>query len=209
MRREAWCGLLQPWQNHSCVRLFATPWTVAHQAPPSMGFSRQEYWRGLPLPSPGDLPDPGIEPRSPALEADALTTEPPGDKSLTRPQPHQPAGPGRQELRGAHASNPQVAPSRLGARLRALRSAGQNRSERGAKLSPDLLISPKQPPPLPREQKRRRWIARRRPTSVLPPAPPAPARAPSLGERGPAPQQIGSTRLNSSHTLASRMPSSA
>ena len=62
----------------SRVQLFVTPWTVAHQAPPSMGFSRQEYWSGLPFPSPGDLPDPGIEPRSPALQADALTSEPPG-----------------------------------------------------------------------------------------------------------------------------------
>ena len=62
----------------SRVRLFATPWTVAYQASPSMRFSRQEYWSGLPFPSPGDLPDPGIEPRSPALEADALTSEPPG-----------------------------------------------------------------------------------------------------------------------------------
>ena len=62
----------------SCVRLFATPWTVAYQASLSMGFSRQEYWSGLPLPSPGDVPDPGIEPGSPALEADALTSEPPG-----------------------------------------------------------------------------------------------------------------------------------
>ena len=52
--------------------LFATPWTVTHQAPPSMGFSRQEYWSGLPFPSPGDLPDPGIKPGSPALEVDAL-----------------------------------------------------------------------------------------------------------------------------------------
>ena len=51
----------------SRVQLFATPWTVAHQAPLSMEFSRQEYWSGLPFPSPGDLPDPGIEPRSPAL----------------------------------------------------------------------------------------------------------------------------------------------
>ena len=52
----------------SCVRLFVTPWTVvAYQAPPSMGFSRQEYWSGLPFPSPEDLPDPGVEPRSPAL----------------------------------------------------------------------------------------------------------------------------------------------
>ena len=62
----------------SRVRLFATPWTVTHQAPLSMGFSRQEYWSDLPFPSPGDLPNPGIEPRSPALQADALTSEPPG-----------------------------------------------------------------------------------------------------------------------------------
>ena len=62
----------------SCVRLFATPWTVAYQASPSLGFSREEYWSGLPFPSPGDLPDPGIEPGPPALEADALTSEPPG-----------------------------------------------------------------------------------------------------------------------------------
>ena len=58
--------------------LFATPWTVAYQNPPSMGFSRQEYWSGLPFPSPGDLPDPGIEPPSPALQADAFPSEPPG-----------------------------------------------------------------------------------------------------------------------------------
>ena len=51
----------------SGVQLFATPWTVAHQAPPSMGFSRQAYWSGLPFPSPGDLPNLGIEPRSPAF----------------------------------------------------------------------------------------------------------------------------------------------
>ena len=62
----------------SRVQLFVTPWTVARQVPPSMGFSRQEYWSELPFPSPGDLPDPGIEPRSPALQADALTSEPPG-----------------------------------------------------------------------------------------------------------------------------------
>ena len=62
----------------SHVRLFATTWTVAHQAPPSMGFSRQEHWSGLPFPSPGDLPNPGIEPRSPELQADALTSESPG-----------------------------------------------------------------------------------------------------------------------------------
>ena len=66
----------------SRVRLFATPWAVAYQATPSMGFSRQEYWSWLPFPSPGDLPNPGIEPRSPALEADALTSEPPGKPNL-------------------------------------------------------------------------------------------------------------------------------
>ena len=65
-------------KSFSRVRLFATPWTVACQAPLSLGFSRQEYWSGLPFPSPGDLPDPGIEPGSLALEADALTSEPPG-----------------------------------------------------------------------------------------------------------------------------------
>ena len=51
-------------QSLSRVRLFVTPWTVARQAPLSMGFSRQEYWSGLPLPSPGDLPDPGLKPVS-------------------------------------------------------------------------------------------------------------------------------------------------
>ena len=51
----------------SCVQLFATLWTVAYQAPPSMGFSKQDYWSGLPFPSPGDLPNPGIKPRSPTL----------------------------------------------------------------------------------------------------------------------------------------------
>ena len=62
----------------SRVRLFVTPWTVTCQVPPSMGFSRPEYWSGLPFPSPGDLPDPRIEPRSPTLQADALPSEPPG-----------------------------------------------------------------------------------------------------------------------------------
>ena len=60
--------------TQSCPTL-ATPWTVTHQAPLSMGFSRQEYWSGLPFPSPGDFPDPGIEPGSPALQADSLLTE--------------------------------------------------------------------------------------------------------------------------------------
>ena len=56
---------------------FAIPWTGAGQAPPSVGFSRQEYWSGLPFPSPGYLPDPGIEPESPALAHGFFTTEPP------------------------------------------------------------------------------------------------------------------------------------
>ena len=60
----------------SRVQLFVTPWTVAYQASPSKGFSRQEYWSGLPFPSPGDLPDPGVEPRS-ALQANTLPAEPP------------------------------------------------------------------------------------------------------------------------------------
>ena len=66
----------------SHVRLFATQWTVALQTPLPMGFSRQEYWSGLPFPSSGDLPDPGIEPWYPALQADALTSEPPGKACL-------------------------------------------------------------------------------------------------------------------------------
>ena len=68
-------------KSFSRVPLFATPWTVACQAPPSMGFSRQEYWSGVPLPSLGDLPDPGIEPMSlvsPALAGRFFTTVPPG-----------------------------------------------------------------------------------------------------------------------------------
>ena len=60
--------------------IFATPWTVAHQTLLSMGFSRQEYWNELPFPSPGDLPDPGIEPWSPALQVNSLPSEPPGAK---------------------------------------------------------------------------------------------------------------------------------
>ena len=60
-----------------------TPWTVACQAPLSMGVSRQEYWRGLPCPPPGNLPNPGIEPRSPTLQADSLPTEPLGKPKNT------------------------------------------------------------------------------------------------------------------------------
>ena len=65
-------------QSLSRVRLFVTPWTVAHQVFLSMEFSRQECWGGLLFPSPGNLPSPGIEPRSPALQADSLPPEPPG-----------------------------------------------------------------------------------------------------------------------------------
>ena len=64
----------------SRLRLFETLWPVAHQAPSSMGFSRQEYWSGLPYHSPGDLPDPGIKPGSPTLEADSFQSEPPGKR---------------------------------------------------------------------------------------------------------------------------------
>ena len=67
--------LLSPF---TCVRLFATPWTVAHEAPLSMGFSRQEYWSGLSFPPPGDLSDPGIKLPSPTLLADSLPSESPG-----------------------------------------------------------------------------------------------------------------------------------
>ena len=66
----------------SRVQLFATLWAVAHQAPLSMGFSKQEYQSGLPFPSPGDLPDPRIEHTSPALQADSLPSEPPGKEFL-------------------------------------------------------------------------------------------------------------------------------
>ena len=65
-------------QSLSHVQLFVTPWTVAHQAPLSMEFSQQEYWSGLPCPSPGHLPNLGIKPRSPALQADSLPSEPSG-----------------------------------------------------------------------------------------------------------------------------------
>ena len=67
----------------SHFRLFATPWAVAYQVPPSIGFSRQEYWSGLLFPSPGDLANPGVEPRSPTLQADALPSEPPGKSDLS------------------------------------------------------------------------------------------------------------------------------
>ena len=83
-RVEKVCPCTIKYLNCVCVSVaqsyptIATPWTVAHQAPLSKGFSRQEYWRGLPFPSPGDLPDPGIEPTFPALQVDSLLSEPPG-----------------------------------------------------------------------------------------------------------------------------------
>ena len=64
--------------HFSHVQLFGTLWNIVLQAPMSIGFSRQEYWSGFPCPSPGNLPNPGIKPRSPALQADALPSEPPG-----------------------------------------------------------------------------------------------------------------------------------
>ena len=67
----------------SHVRLFATPWTVTYQFPPSTGFSRQEYQRGLPFPPPGDHPNPGIKPRSPALQANALPPSHQGSQTQT------------------------------------------------------------------------------------------------------------------------------
>ena len=70
------------WKSLSCVQLFATPWTVARQAPLSMAFPKQESWSGLPFPSPGHLPHPGIKPASPALAGGFFTTEPPGKSIL-------------------------------------------------------------------------------------------------------------------------------
>ena len=61
-----------------CVQLFAVPWTAAFQAPLSMGFFKQEYWSELPCPPPGDLPNPGIEPKSPTVQVDSLLSEPQG-----------------------------------------------------------------------------------------------------------------------------------
>ena len=77
----------------SHVQLFATPWTVTHQAPLSMGFSRQEYWRRLPCPPPRDLPDPGFKPGSPALQADSSPSELPGKPSCRGATPKAPEAP--------------------------------------------------------------------------------------------------------------------
>ena len=69
--------------RHSVVSDSETLWIVAHQAPLSMGFSRQEYWSGLPCPPPGNRPNPGTEPRSPSLQTDSLPSEPPGKPKNT------------------------------------------------------------------------------------------------------------------------------
>ena len=84
----------------SCVRLFAIPWIVALQAPLSMGFPRQEYWSRLPFLPPGDLPHPGIEPKSPALAGVFITTEPPGKPHEMR-QLAQNMEPSTQHMRSA------------------------------------------------------------------------------------------------------------
>ena len=72
--------------HFSRVRICVTPWTVARQAPLSVGFSRQEYWSGLPCTPPGDLPNPRIEPESPALQVDSLPSEPPGESQQEQKQ---------------------------------------------------------------------------------------------------------------------------
>ena len=78
VRKQVKSRLENQVKSLSHVRLFVTPWTVGHQTLLSMGFFSQEYWSGLPFPSPGDLPDPGIELGSPTLQADSLPSEPPG-----------------------------------------------------------------------------------------------------------------------------------
>ena len=75
----------------SHVQLFVTLWTITHQAPLSTEFFRQEYWRGLPFPSPGNLPEPKIEPGSPAMQAGSLPTEPPGNSMSHLNHPKQPS----------------------------------------------------------------------------------------------------------------------
>ena len=96
-RGSAFLSLLEV-KSLSHVWLFVSPWTVACQAPPSMGFSRQEYWVGLPFPSGGDLSHPEIEPSSPALEADSLPSEPPISHPL---------------LRGSHGDNTTLSCSQI------------------------------------------------------------------------------------------------
>ena len=120
----------------SCVQFFATPWTVAYQAPPSMGFPRQEYWSGLPFSSPGNLPDPGIKPSSPALQADALPSEPPG-----KPEPTQmPTGVRKVMCEGdrQHVSSPADRMSTV----ESLREAGSSPAFPGGHACPALSTCP-------------------------------------------------------------------
>ena len=87
---EGNCSSVKPLYCSAAVALVSNIsdlWTVAHQAPQSMPFSRQEYWSGLPCPPPGDLPDPGIEPRSPVLQTDSLPSEPQGKPSIAQRHP--------------------------------------------------------------------------------------------------------------------------
>ena len=84
--RKPPCSDYNKVKSLSRVQLFSNPWTIGYQVPPSMGFSRQEYWSGLPFPSPGHFPDPGIEPGSPVLQADTLRSEPPQKYKSNREQ---------------------------------------------------------------------------------------------------------------------------
>ena len=94
MDREAWLATVHSvaknWTQQllSHVQLFAIPWTVAHESPLSVEFSRQEDWSGLPFPSPGDLPDLGMELESPTLRADSLSSKPPGKPAATDTRTH-------------------------------------------------------------------------------------------------------------------------
>ena len=82
---KVYYGKARKYQSLSHIRFFATPWTIAHQLPLSVGFSRQ-YWSGLPFPSPGALPNAGIEPTSPTLQANYLPFEPPGKPGKCTPK---------------------------------------------------------------------------------------------------------------------------
>ena len=81
---RSFCSINGAWMLHlfSRVQRCVTPWIVARQAPLSLGFSRQEYWSGLPCPLSGDLPNPGIDPGSPALQVGSLLSEPPGKPKM-------------------------------------------------------------------------------------------------------------------------------
>ena len=119
-------------QSLSCVQLFVTPWTVAHQAPLSMGFFRQEYWNGLPFPSPGDIPNPRIEHRSSALQADSLPSEPPG-----KPKAKFRGGPSGLLFHNHHLTDcPQLSPcSWASSRWRGMGAPGPQRAPGAAHIN--------------------------------------------------------------------------